>query len=117
MKCFKNKNFNLIVFLTFVFVSFLASFNIFKKYFLNKGFNGDEYYLDNVYQLSNVNFEIITSIPSQFYLFLASLFNLFIDNPKMSTRSVSFLVLFLVLSYFIIKLKRLKIDKFLVDSF
>jgi hypothetical protein len=117
MKYFKNKNFNLIVFLTFVFLSFLASFNIFKKHFLNKGFNGDEYYLDNVYQLSKVNFEIITSIPSQFYLFLASILNIFIDNPKMSTRSVSFLVLFLVFSYFIIKLKSLKIDKFLKVQF
>ena len=86
MKYFKNKNFNLLVFLIFVLVSFLASFNIFKKFFLNKGFNGDEYYLDNVYQLSKVNFEIITSIPSQFYLFLASILNVFIDNPKTSTR-------------------------------
>lgn len=117
MKYFKNKNFNLLVFLIFVLVSFLASFNIFKKFFLNKGFNGDEYYLDNVYQLSKVNFEIITSIPSQFYLFLASILNVFIDNPKTSTRTVSFLVLFLVLGYFIIKLKKLKIEIFFKVQF
>lgn len=94
MEYFKNKKVNYSIFLIFIALFFWASFNLFKKIFLNEGFNADEYYLTNVYNFKEIDFIKITSIPSQLYILLSSLLNSFINDPKMATRSVSLLMLF-----------------------
>lgn len=112
MEYFKNKKVNYSIFLIFIALFFWASFNLFKKIFLNEGFNADEYYLTNVYNFKEIDFIKITSIPSQLYILLSSLLNSFINDPKMATRSVSLLMLFFLVFYFSCKIKRLNTERF-----
>ncbi|WP_169051720.1 glycosyltransferase family 39 protein [Flavobacterium sp. H122] len=78
---------------------------------LNKECNGDEYYYENLYRLDQISLEKITSIPSQIYVFISSIFNFFINDSILSTRIVSVvsavLFLFFVYNFFF---KRLLID-------
>ena len=74
------KRIQVIAFSLFVILSTVASLNLFASYFLNKGANGDEYYRENIYTFSNIDFEKITYIPAQLYILLASFFNIFLDN-------------------------------------
>lgn len=109
MKLIQNNKLQFSIFISFLFFSSIASFVIFKKYFLNPGCNADEYYLHNIYDIKNVTIETITFVPSQLYVFLASLINFFLCNPKMATRLVSFLALFSILSYFLFKIRKLNV--------
>ena len=111
MKLIHNNKLHFSIFISFLFFSSIASFTIFKKYFLNPGFNADEYYLNNIYNFDNVTIETITFVPSQLYVFFASLINLFLCNPKIATRLVSFLSLIFILSYFIFKIRKLNVRK------
>ena len=117
MKLIHNNKLHFSIFISFLLLSSLASFTIFKKYFLNPGCNGDEYYLENVYNLKNVTIESITFVPSQLYLFFASLINLFLFNPKMATRLVSFLAFFFILGYFIFKIRKLNVSNVIKFQF
>lgn len=117
MKLIHNNKLHFSIFISFLLLSSLASFTIFKKYFLNPGCNGDEYYLENVYNLKNVTIESVTFVPSQLYLFFASLINLFLFNPKMATRLVSFLALFFILGYFIFKIRKLNVSNVIKFQF
>ncbi len=117
MKLIHNNKLHFSIFISFLLLSSIASFTIFKKYFLNPGFNGDEYYLENVYNLKNVTIESITFVPSQLYLFFASLINLFLCDSKMATRLVSFLALFFILGYFIFKIRKLNVSNVIKFQF
>lgn len=109
MKLLHNNKLHFSIFIIFILFSTIASFTIFKKYFLNSGCNADEYYLDNIYDINNVTIEKITFVPSQLYVFFASVINLFLSNPLISTRLVSFLSLIFILSYFVYKIRKLNL--------
>lgn len=109
MKLIHNNKLHFYIFIFFLFFSSIASFTIFKKYFLNSGCNADEYYLNNIYDINNVTIETITFVPSQLYVFFASLINLFLCNPKIATRLVSFLSLIFILTYFVYKIRKLNL--------
>lgn len=117
------KSIQVIAFLLFLILSTVASLNLFASYFLNKGANGDEYYRENIYTFSNIDFEKITYIPAQLYILLASFFNIFIDNTLVAPRVISLFMLLLILCYFIYKIVKLdgsrfdKIQYFLIIFF
>jgi len=106
------KRIQVIAFSLFVILSTVASLNLFASYFLNKGANGDEYYRENIYTFSNIDFEKITYIPAQLYILLASFFNIFLDNTLVAPRVVSLFMLLLILCYFIYKIVKLNGSRF-----
>jgi hypothetical protein len=117
MKLLYNNKLYSFIFILFVIFSLIASINILKKYLLNTGFNGDEYYLNNIYNLKDLTFEKITSLPSQLYILFASIVDHFLHNPKLSTRLISFLFFLLILIYFGFKIKKLNTRNFVKVQF
>lgn len=94
-------------------VVFFIGFLIFNLYyfignffsvFLNKNYNGDECYENNLYTLSTITLEKVFCSPSQPYIFIVSCVNFILDSPKISTRLVSLIVCFLLIIYFIKKI-------------
>ena len=98
-----------------LFISVFLIFILFNLFFIGKGFfgkflnincNADEYYHNNLYDISNFSLEQFSKTPSQVYVLMSSIINSLIDKPVMATRWVS-LVVFFVLLFYIFK----KIDK------
>jgi len=78
-----------VLFLIFALFNAVYFINNFFLFFLNKNDNADEYYHKNVYNLVDLSLEKLFCSPSQPYIFLASLFNVVVNNPKIATRLVS----------------------------
>ena len=78
-----------------------------EKMFFNLSDNGDEFYQDHVYDIANFDLALMSSSRSQPFLFLSSLMDSLLDNPRFSTRLVSLISGLFVLVYFV-KIKLLR---------
>lgn len=105
-----NKNTSLLLFLIFAFLNAIYFINNFFLFFLNNNDNADEYYHHNVYGIANLSLEKIFCSPSQPFIFIASVFNVFLDNPKIATRLVSLVFSTVLIVYLIKKINKSKVD-------
>lgn len=92
------------LFLIFALLNGIYFVNNFFLYFLNKNDNADEYYQNNLYSIANFSIDKLFYTPSQPYIFISSLCNVFLHNPKMATRSVSLVFSFLLIIFFVKKI-------------
>lgn len=74
---------------------------LFFNTFLNIRNNGDEYYQYHLYSISDVTLEKIFYARSQIYIFLSSIVNYFLNNPRMSTRVISLIACSILTLYFV----------------
>lgn len=98
------KYISVFLYIVFLIVNLYYFTNNFFLSFLNKGWNGDEYYEGNLYTISNVTLEKIFSTPSQPYVFISSCVNFVVNSPKMATRVVSLAICLLLILFFIKKI-------------
>lgn len=97
-----NSKWTQLLFLGFVTVNVIYFYNNFLSYFYNKGANADESYWHTLYDLKTVSVDQISSAQSQPFIFVSSIVNFFLNDPKMATRWIS-LVLAFGLLYFLFK--------------
>lgn len=95
------KNVSVVIFFVFLFFNLHYFINNFFSYFLNKGFNADEFYDNNLYFITDFSLNKILYTPSQPYIFISSVFNYFLNLPKIATRLVSLISCLILLFYFI----------------
>lgn len=69
--------------------------------FLNPSGNGDEYYQFTLYSFSNIFSKKFFYTPSQPYIFLSSIMDIFVNNPKYSTRIISLIACVILINYFL----------------
>lgn len=96
----------------FLFFNLQYFYKNFYEVFLNGGFNADEYYMKILYGISDFSLEKFSSTPSQPYVLLSSIANLFLQDNKMSTRFVSLFFCFFFLVYLFRIIQLTKVSKF-----
>jgi hypothetical protein len=104
------KNVSVIFFIAFLIFNLYYFIGNFFSIFLNKGYNGDECYENDIYTLSNITLVKVFYSPSQPYIFITSCINFILDSPKISTRLVSLVVCILMIFYFIRKINCVNIS-------
>lgn len=104
------RNLSIMLFIGFFILNIYYFLRNFFSIFLNESYNGDECYENNIYTLSNITFEKVFYSPSQPYIFISSCINFVLGSPKIATRSVSLVVCFIVILYFINKINLDKIS-------
>jgi hypothetical protein len=106
-----NRTTSLILFVIFALLNAVYFINNFFLFFLNKNDNADEYYHHNVYSLANLSLEKIFCSPSQPFIFIASLFNVVVNDPKIATRLVSLVFSSLLIIFLIRKSNKDKTER------
>lgn len=99
---------SIVLFIIFLVFNLYYFVNNFFLIFLNKNYNGDEYYDKNLYFISTISAEKVFSSPSQPYIFICSVVNWLINFPKISTRLVSLISGVFVLFYFLKRINKVE---------
>lgn len=101
LKFLYNRNLSIFLFVVFIIINlYYFSFN-FLNTFLNQSVNGDEHYQTTVYSISNFTLENFFYTSSQPFIFLSSIVDFFLENPRYSTRVISLLAGLILIIYFL----------------
>jgi len=90
-----------IILALFLCVNIFYHFTSMDKIFFNLSDNGDEFYQNHVYDIGYFDLAVMSSSRSQPFLFVSSLIDSLLDNPRFSTRLVSLISGLFVIVYFV----------------